>query len=452
MFLYKNKYFLLLAGCLILGSCNKYLDKKADRSLVVPSTLKDLQMLLDRVDAMSERNSPLMEIAADDYYITTADWKALADPEIRASYIWGANASFMNSWRMPYQSPIYYCNVVLDQLPRIKHSDQVTADAIKGAALFIRALAYQNLSDVYCRSYTNSAATDPGLVLRLDAEIEKPSVRSTVQQTYDQLIQDFKTAAGLLPDQAIFPTRPIRAAAYGALARTYLSMRDYTNAAKYADMYLQLMSTLIDYNTLVPVGAIPVPSFNVETAYYSNAWVTSLPVPPQVKMDTTLLASYAADDLRKQVFFKKNADGSYYFQGAYSGSAWPMQIFTGITTDEQLLIRAECAARAGNKDAAMSDLNNLLVKRWKTGSFVALTATNAADALTKVLAERRKELVFRGLRWSDLRRLNLEGANITLKRIIDGTTYTLPPNDLRWVFLIPREVMAAAPQLEQNPR
>jgi starch-binding outer membrane protein, SusD/RagB family len=452
MLLNKNKWsFIPMVFCVMLSACNKYLDKKADRSLVTPSSLKDLQMLLDRVDVISERNSPLPEIAADDYYITTADWQGLSDPELRASYVWDANASFINSWRNPYQAPIYYCNVVLDQLPRISHNDQATANAIKGAALFIRALAYQQLATLYCRPYSNTAATDPGLALRLDPATETPSVRSTVQQTYDQIIQDFKTAADLLPDQAIFPTRPIRAAAYGALARTYLSMRDYTNAAKFADLYLQKMNTLIDYNTLVPVGAIPVPSFNVETAFYSNTFVTAIPIPPRVKMDTTLIASYVANDLRKEVFFGSNGDGTFLFRGAYSGSAWPHQVFTGIATDEQLLIRAECAARAGNKDAAMTDLNTLLEKRWKTGTYVALTATNAADALAKVLVERRKELVFRGLRWSDLRRLNLEGANITLTRIINGTTYTLPPNDLRWVFLIPREVMART-NLEQNPR
>ncbi len=72
--------------------------------------------------------------------------------------------------------------------------------------------------------------------------------------------------------------------------------------------------------------------------------------------------------------------------------------------------------------------------------YSVLIAIDAEEAKVKVLQERRKELIFRGTRWSDLRRLNLEGAGIGLNRIINGVTYTLPPNDARWVMLIPREV------------
>jgi hypothetical protein len=71
--------------------------------------------------------------------------------------------------------------------------------------------------------------------------------------------------------------------------------------------------------------------------------------------------------------------------------------YTGIATDEIYLIRAECLARSGNTSDALKDLNNLLAKRWKTGiTFTPIQATNADDALVKILAERKKELLFRG--------------------------------------------------------
>jgi hypothetical protein len=68
------------------------------------------------------------------------------------------------------------------------------------------------------------------------------------------------------------------------------------------------------------------------------------------------------------------------------------------------------------------------------------------------LLERRKELCFRGLRWQDLRRLNKEPEYAkTLTRKIDGITYTLPPNDPKYVFPIPPNVIALS-GMQQNPR
>ena len=67
------------------------------------------------------------------------------------------------------------------------------------------------------------------------------------------------------------------------------------------------------------------------------------------------------------------------------------------------------------------------------------------------LKERRKELLFRGLRWSDLKRYNRDGAGISLERTVNGTTYTLPPNDLRYAIAIPEDIIKMT-GMPQNPR
>ena len=101
---------------------------------------------------------------------------------------------------------------------------------------------------------------------------------------------------------------------------------------------------------------------------------------------------------------------------------------------------------------AIQDLNALLAKRWKSGSFVPVTAMTSEDALKIILEERRKELVFRGLRWSDLKRLNKEPRfAVTLEKTIAGKEYVLPPNDNRYVFPIPSAVIQMS-GIEQNPR
>lgn len=464
-----KRYGFLSVLLLILSTtgCTKFLDQKPNKSDVIPTTLNDLQTLLDNASAAVNSRSAagLSELVADNYYVNTNDWQGMLQGSISAksealNYTWDRQAiPYNNGWYFPYQNPIYYSNIVLDQLSvvNVKPGEEQKLNTIKGSALFYRAFAFWGLAQLFCKPYAAENASSPGIVLRLTSNVNAPSSRATVQQTYDQVIADLKTATDLLPLTTAFSTRPTRAAAYAALARTYLSMRDYTNAGHYADLALQQVNTLMDYNTLVPVGSPPVKSFNPEVIFHNLAQFAILLLPSRHKIDSALYASYDGNDLRKTVFFGANAgadSGTYFFQGSYDGNGrnGPSSIFDGLTIDEMYLIRAECTARKGNKDAALLDLNTLMVKRWSNnGSWAPFTAANATDALNKILVERRKELLFRGLRWSDIRRLNLEGANITLQRIIAGTTYSLPPNDQRTVMLIPiAEINYSG--IAQNPR
>ena len=129
----------------------------------------------------------------------------------------------------------------------------------------------------------------------------------------------------------------------------------------------------------------------------------------------------------------------------------PICRFSGLATDELFLIKAECLARAGNASGALSTLNDLLRARYAQGTFVDLHADDPQQALRLVLQERRKELVFRGIRWSDLRRLNKEGAGIVLTRLLNGKTYTLPANSNKYTLPIPPDEIALN-GIEQNPR
>jgi starch-binding outer membrane protein, SusD/RagB family len=436
-------------------SCKKQLDEKPSQNLVVPSTLNDLQALIDNPN-LTQFPYPNTELPADNYYVLTADWQqqSSGNPQEALSYNWDNAIIYPSfSWTSTYISPVYYSNIVLDFLPGIKEGNNDTRNSIEGSALFIRAFAFERLAQLYCKPYSSSASADPGIVLKLSSDIEEPIVRSTVQGTYDQIINDLNTAAELLPVTTIYPTRPNKAAAYGELARVYLSMRDYINAGKYANLSLQQNSFLLDFNTLNASSTTPVPLFNNEINFQACAQTAGI-IYSYGKIDSLLYQSYAVNDLRKTVYFQSNTGanaGTYFFKGSYYGPLIPFSEFNGITSSEMYLIRAESYARAGDAVNAMADLNTLLMKRWRTGTFVTLTATDATDAKNKILTERRKELAFRGQRWSDLRRFNLEDANITLKRILNATNYLLPPNDNRWVMLIPQEVINRS-GLQQNPR
>ena len=435
-------------------SCQKYLDKKLNETMAVPSSLNDLQ-LLQNSGVANDHVTAYGELVADNFYLTTSAWNSLEQDQ-RQNYIWAPDAriraAIPTPWYNPYKA-VYEANLVLELLPGIAfdESERPLYNSIKGVALFTRAYMFHHLAQLFCQPYSSSAATDPGIVLRMTSEVEVRSVRATVQQTYDQIISDANAAVALLPEASLYNSRPDKAAAYGLLARVYLSMRDYARAAVNAEAALHLQSTLIDYNTLAPANNPVLPSRfidNPEILFMSSNGLEALSGSGSF-VDPVLYQSYADNDLRKAVFFGQQSGGAYW-KGSYNAST-PRSIFNGIATDEVLLIRAECRARAGNTNEAMNDLNYLLRRRWKTGTFTDLTAPDAAAALQIILVERRKELVYRCLRWSDLRRFNLEGANITLSRTVNNTTYTLPPGDLRWVLPIP-DVEVIRSGIPQNPR
>lgn len=450
----KHILSIIIGFSVSISSCKKYLDAKPDIKLAVPETLSDFQALLDN-SALNGLGLSIFETANTDQYLTYTDWAA-RDQNSKQNYIWDPNAQDYTDWQQAYAG-IFTTNVVLDNLAQLQ-ADSVNserANAIKGSALFFRSYFLFNLAQAYSKPYNKqSASTELGIPLRTNSDINIKTTRATMSETYDRIISDIKQAVNLLPDTALYPTRPVKAAAYGVLARIFLTMSDYENAGIYADSSLMIRNTLLNYNSLNAGSTSPIPSYNTEVIFQSTLLASAINSPSRSKVDSNLYDMYDSNDLRKVIFFRNNGNGTYRFKGTYDGTynAGSSAYFCGLAVDEMLLIRAESRARAGNSNDALSDLNLLLSNRYKEGTLVPLTATSSDDALKIVLSERRKELCFRGLRWMDLRRLNNEaGISMTLSRNLNGQTYILPPNDPRYTLLVPAQVLALA-SIPQNPR
>lgn len=454
---------------LSLGSCKKYLDLKPDQSYYIPSSLTDCQALLDNYSKMNASYPNDGEVATDHYYLTDATWSTLTSNEDKENYIWSAQARHItDSWSFPY-AVIFNSNLVLGVLNKITPASGNEYNAIKGSALFFRGFALYNVASLFCKPYDASSSNqDLGVPVRLSPDIDKIYGRGTVQQTYNQIIEDLENAVELLPLTSMIKSRPNKVAAYAALARVYLSMRDYVKAGIYADLCLQKYDILMSYYTRSTTASSLFQKFNPEVIFSSIMVASPARTPANAKVVKTLYDSYASDDIRKLVFFRANTGvnaGTFSFKGSYDGTANP---FNGLATDEMYLIRAECYARAGKKTESLKDLNDLLKTRWQvnrdiTGKvimngnepswkYVDYTANNADEALEIILKEREKELIFRGIKWTDLRRLNKEPKfAATLIRIVNGVTYSLPPNDLRYTLLIPQDVINTT-SIQQNPR
>ncbi|MDX3916149.1 MULTISPECIES: RagB/SusD family nutrient uptake outer membrane protein [Olivibacter] len=448
---------LLLIACVSnFFSCKKYLDKVPDKRLVIPHTLNDLQGLLD------DYNNMILtigegEVSADDYYLTSNDWRSLADEGLRRMYVWEKDylfSSSANAWLFAYRI-VYWSNVVLENIENIdrNHNNTNEWDDLKGQALFMRGKTFLDIATVWAQAYDmEDANNEPGIPLRLNADFNIPSTRAGLADTYQQIIKDLSEAALLLKDSSVHPVRPSRAAAYGMLARAYLYMRDYTNCLHYSELSLRLKNDLMDYNELQGDALFPIKEFNKEVIFASYMAAPQALNINRAKIDSNLYSSYAADDLRRKIFFRDNGDGTVGFRGSYFGG---LALFSGLSVNELYLQLAECLIRQGDVNGGLSYLNVLLKTRWKVEDGTSLykfkTASSASEALDIVLTERRKELLMRGLRWADIKRLNKDDRNIGIRRKVEGKIYELPPNDLRYALPIPEDVIDRT-GMPQNPR
>lgn len=452
----KPIYLILLAVvCMQSLSCQKeFLDKKPNKALLVPSKLADLQSLLDNTSVMNVAPA-LHTIAADDYTLSDNALKSFSNAYERNSYLWTEElyeGKTIPDWYISYEQ-IFYANVVLEGLKKIEitAANEQLHNRLKGSALFYRAVAHYHLAQLFAIPYQASAESAFGIPYRTSADVNERTVRSTLKNTYQMILNDFNEAKDLLPSQAPYKGGAGKPAALAYLARIHLLMGAYQQALDNAEQCLATNNKLIDFNLLNPSSTRPISGTNEETLFYTIMFNYSFvgKFASTTLVDVELFKSYDAGDLRKTVFFNNKGNDNVLFKGNYTGSS---AIFAGIATDEVYLIKAECQARIDNKDGAMATLNQLLEKRWDKTKFTALSAVSNEAALKLIIAERRKELISRGVRWTDLRRLNQdERFTVTLKRNFEGHEYILRPGDNRYVFPIPDDEMRLN-IIEQNPR
>lgn len=460
------KLFIILT-ILICGptfSCKKYLDIKRTSTQSLIETAKDCQLYLNDYERMNKGYPSDGEMSAGDFFVNDAGFlSATVSAEDQAFYTWQAaairsssNPQYVNAYQVVYRS-----NLVLEATELINDgSSKAVIDDLRGQAYFFRAYSFWNIAQLYAPPYNEALASkELGISLRLNSDINNKSRRGTLKETYDQITGDLNIAISLLSTTSEVPSRPNKVAAYAMLSRVYLSMQNYPAALQNASLALGLKSQLLDFNTLSTTANNPFLRFNKEVIFHSVMTSSSMLVPGSAssniaKINLDLVNSYDNNDLRKVIYYKPNSGsnvGTFRFTGNYE-PVTSAALFSGLAVDEMYLIRAECFARAGNQTSALADLNGLLKTRYKSGTFVNVSVATAEESLKIILSERRKELIMRGQRWSDLRRLNNDPLfSVILTRTAQGNTYTLPPNDLRYTLLLPNDVITNS-NMPQNPR
>lgn len=427
----------------ILSGCSsEFLNIKPDKALVVPKKLDDFEALMRNFNIMTEQNAPYYgEVAADDYFLTDNSWETLSQESLKNAYVWAediyGSASTEHQWNRPYQT-VFYANVALEGA--MGHAKSPQRDRVEGAARFHRAWIHYLMLNTFAKQYDPATAnSDWGIPLRLVSDTDIPTKRATVQESYDQIIEDLTIASELLPNLGVTAARASKHAAYTLLSRVMLQIENYAGSLEYADKALAIKGTLMDYRLIDTTLSSPFEQMNEEVVYRTNFSAQPLSQ-ARLQVDPGLYQSYVKDDLRRSLYFFDNG-GILTFKGSYDGFTSSTHKFAGMAMDELYLMKAECHARLGQPDAAMETLNHLLKYRFND-NFIPLQAIDADEALILVLEERRKELVFRGIRWFDLKRLNRDPRFAkTLTRTVSGLTYSLEPQSPRYVFPLPPDVI-----------
>jgi len=349
--------------------------------------------------------------------------------------------SFLRDTYTDAYKAINICNNIIESIDIVNEGDR---DHVKGQALFLRGLMYFELVKLFALPYSaGNTSSNPGLQLitvpTKNGEVsdanKKP--RSSVEETYQQIINDLTTAKSLMEDQIGVYAGKYTAAA--VLSRVYLQMADYQKAAQEANDVIENSGASLESDCRK--------AFNNSSPSSEDIYV--MPVTPQdgsndmwlfwsigdygardgdVEVDQKQIDLFASGDQRLGWFYIDESD-------IYRSAKWQFQYryLPVIRLAEMYLTRAECNARLGTSIGATADedLNDVIRARAGLGA-VSATVDN-------IIYERRLELVDEGQKIHDIRRL---------KQSVDGFQY----NDNKLVCPIPqREVDAGNGILTQNP-
>lgn len=466
------KKYLMYIGILatLLVSCDNYVDIQTEGKLI-PKEMSNYRYLLQGASLFNTTYS-LVDVASDDILIRD-DYATYFNKNFGSSsyykpfvqtYKWsdeiipvGETDSQMDAM----YSALYTCNVVITEVMSSTNGTDAERLAIKGEAQVHRAFIYLTLVNTFGKAYDPATSgTDLGVPLFTTPTVDQEITRASVQQVYDLIVKDLTEAitSGLNPvNSGRNVAFSSKASAYALLARTYLYMGKYTEAQQNAEAALALQNKLLNLEDYASLGDYSWPrTFQDPEIILSKESTSYMYSPLLLSLSDELLNSFDTKDLRYELYTRSLSTMTY--GSITQGRAYSKELLSGDarnagpTVPEMYMIKAECEARAGNAGEAMSTINTVRKKRFRAADYTDLTATDANDALVKVLAERRRELMCRGgFRWFDLKRLNKDPRFAkTIRHPYLTETFSIEPNGNRYQFPFADIYFGYAPNLEQN--
>ena len=376
-------------------------------------------------------------------------------------------------WSTAYTA-IARANNVINAIPDFEGSDEEKEmlQKFKAECLFIRAIAHFDLVRLYAQPYSYSK-TGLGVPVVLETKIDEPA-RDPIDSVYIQVVKDLKEAESLFEDYKRdggadpkgFATKE---AAQALLARVYLYMEDWQNAADYATKVIGSgkfsMWTASQYVTVSenPNGAWGRETegseviFGVYGALGNSGFPGQEGIPymtnPAFHGDACasndLLNLYEEGDVRRDLFYA-DPDGRAIFEGFFWTNKYPSKAGDGSTNNtpvlrlsEMYLIRAE-AIHKGASVAGVTPLDDYNTLRTNRG----LPARTGSIVLADISDERRRELCFEGHIVYDLARRK---ENLVRNDFVATVNQNINFPDNKWAVPIPKAEFDGNDNMVQNP-
>lgn len=458
-------FYMVVCGAVMVTSCDKKLDVLPQNNITPDQiqTAEDVKAvifgdykLLQNPNAFGERYMLIPDLLAAenqvDWVGTFTEYRQYQNKEQLRD-----NAIAAGIWENAY-TIILDANTVLDKTSLI--DDEEEKITITGEAEFMRGVAYFELINLYAQPYSagNIAAPNSGVPLILapvyvyDSTKDKPS-RATIAEVYNQVLSDLTDAASKLPE--FNGTRADKYAAEAFLARVYMNMLDYENAATMADDIINSgkYALVTPYDKAFnndgysPEDIFAIAQTNQSNAGTSNNGLTTFYSPKYIgeNFDSWVGRGDAQVDQGYFSIFDDINDtrGNFVSYGAsisgldgYYTNKW-LQAYKYISVvrlAEMYLTRGEANLRKGGAPIGGVDpVGDINIVRERSNAY-ALESVTGND----FVEERFRELAFEGDRLYTLKRLQKD---------VDGYSFDYE----KLILPIPQRETDVNSNLQQNP-
>ncbi len=489
----KNKFAikslaLLLIGSVSLTSCKKFLEENPKSNVTVTNYYQTEGDAISAVNSIyAYLNSTSSGSTAGVYHSSFWVTAGLSSDEMQNNQLavphydqlstftqTSRNSALEEVWAMHYKT-ITIANIAINRIPGIS-MNAALKERLLGEAKFLRALMYFNMVRMF---------GEIPLIIEENAPL-MPEI-ATTEAIYQQIITDLKEAADVLPQSYPIANgrgRATNGSANGILAKVYLTIQDWENAALYAKKVIdsnqyELWEDFADVFKLSSRGgkeavfSVGFGDAGGAIIFWEVGQFLVRLLPPQLSQEGVVNAqgwqiptqhlynAYEPDDRRRAVTFVTEINGPSgtttirpYIQKYWDRVAEPTangtaNDFPVIRYADILLIYAEANNEMGESAIAHQYINMVRKRARFNGttyenSVPDYSGLNKEQMREAILNERRLEFVAEGHRWFDLARTRTLSAKVPLAK--PGVT----PTDTHLLFPIPQREVDLNSNLIQN--